>query len=195
LVLLFAGIFAGVLIISVAAGVLISRRDDTRTTERRLAIAQEQVAQLAAAYSDQETGARGFVLTGDERFLEPFNAGKDRVEGLTRSLTAIAVDEHALQQPLDRTVAAGESWRTTPALRAIAEQRAGDSADGAVLVAGESKALFDTLRSRLAALTRGGLTISPDTPKLTHRTRDPVSHCSSFSWSRSPSSGRCSHRG
>ena len=102
LVLLFAGILAGVLIISVAAGAVIAQRDDTRTTERRLAIAQEQAAQLAAAYSDQETGARGFVLSGDERFLEPFNSGTDRADRLTRSLRSIAADERALRQPLGR---------------------------------------------------------------------------------------------
>ncbi len=152
--LLFAGILAGVLIISVAAGAVIARRDDTRTAERRLAIAQEQAAQLAAAYSDQETGARGFVLSGDERFLEPFNSGTDRVVRLTRSLRAIAADEHSLRQPLDRAVSAGETWRTTAALRAIAEQRSGDSASAALVVTGQGKVLFDELRGRLAALTR-----------------------------------------
>jgi CHASE3 domain sensor protein len=65
LVLLFAAILAGVLVIGVAAGAVIRQHDHTRTTERRLAIAQEQVAQLAAAFSDQETGERGFVLTGE----------------------------------------------------------------------------------------------------------------------------------
>jgi serine phosphatase RsbU (regulator of sigma subunit)/CHASE3 domain sensor protein len=154
LVLLFAGILAGVLVISVAAGVVIARRDDTRTTERRLAIAQEQVAQLAAAYSDQETGARGFVLTGDERFLEPFNGGTDRARRLTHSLGGIAAQEQALRQPLARVVSAGESWRTTSALRAIAEQRSGDSADAAAVVTGQGKQLFDELRARLTTLTR-----------------------------------------
>jgi serine phosphatase RsbU (regulator of sigma subunit)/CHASE3 domain sensor protein len=154
LVLLFAGILAGVLILSVAAGAVIARRDDTRTTERRLAIAQEQSAQLAAAYSDQETGARGFVLSGDERFLEPFNSGTDRAERLTRSLRGIAAHEHALRQPLHRAVAASETWRTMSALRAIAEQRSGDSAGAALVVTGQGKEHFDTLRARLATLTR-----------------------------------------
>ena len=120
LVFLFAGILAGVLVVSVVAAAVISRRDDTRGTERRLAIAQEQVAQLTTAYSDQETGARGFVLTGDERFLEPFNSGSDRAESLMRSLRAIADDEPALRPLLDRVVSAGDTWRTQSALRAIA---------------------------------------------------------------------------
>src|SRR4051812_42551381 len=154
LVLLFAGILAGVLVISVAAGAVIAERDNTRTTERRLAIAQEQTAQLAAAFSDQETGARGFVLSGDERFLEPFDSGTDRADRLTRSLRGIAAHEGALQQPLIAVVRAADRWRTTSALRAIAEQRSGDPAAAALAVTDEGKRLFDQLRGRLVVLPR-----------------------------------------
>jgi sigma-B regulation protein RsbU (phosphoserine phosphatase) len=154
LVFLFAGVLAGVLALSVVAAAVIARRDDTRKTERRLAIAQEQVAQLATAFSDQETGARGFVLTGDERFLEPFNAGSQRADRLTRSLRTIATDEPALRTPLERVVSAGDTWHSQSALRAIAAQRSGDVPGAELEVAGRGKERFDTVRARFVPLTR-----------------------------------------
>ena len=161
---------------------MISRRDDTRGTERRLAIAQEQVAQLTTAYSDQETGRRGFVLTGDERFLEPFNSGSDRAESLMRSLRAIADDEPALRPLLDRVVSVGDTWRTRSALRAHAAQRSGDAASAAGQVAGKGKELFDSVAARVhhahatcrPALRGGGRSsvhgeIAPDAPVRARR--------------------------
>jgi CHASE3 domain sensor protein len=50
--------------------------------------AQEQVAALSKAYVDQETGQRGFMLTADQAFLEPYAAGKTGADRLVAELHA-----------------------------------------------------------------------------------------------------------
>ena len=153
LVLLFAGMLAAVVLVGVVSAVVIRQRDDTRTAERRLVIAQEQAAQLATAYSDQETGARGFVLSGDERFLEPFNVGSEHADRLLGSLSDLAEEEAALRGPLSRLVVAGNEWRRDAALRAIESRRTGDIAGAAATLTGAGQRLFDDVRGSLTALS------------------------------------------
>ena len=38
-----------------------------------------QLEQLLSTIKDAETGERGFIITGDERYLEPYNAASDRL--------------------------------------------------------------------------------------------------------------------
>ena len=45
--------------------VAIRDRDDAQQRERQLSVAVERVAQLGTAYADQETGERGYVITGE----------------------------------------------------------------------------------------------------------------------------------
>jgi hypothetical protein len=41
---------------------------------------------MLTAMLDQETGLRGYILTGDRRFLEPYRAGRADVERAERAL-------------------------------------------------------------------------------------------------------------
>lgn len=153
LLLLFAAILVGVLLIGSVAAAIIRSRDDTRASERRLGVAQEQVAQLSAAYVDQETGTRGFVLTGQEQFLEPYDAGRDRADRLMSSLRAIARDEAEFRAPLESVLRRARAWRAGAADPAIAARRAGDVTGSATAVAVTGKTLFDRLRDGLTTLT------------------------------------------
>ena len=64
LLLLFVGIVAGVLVLGSWMVVTLRERDDAQQRERRLSVSLERVAQLSTAYADQETGERGYVLSG-----------------------------------------------------------------------------------------------------------------------------------
>ena len=50
---------------------------------------------------DAETGQRGFLLTGDERFLEPYNAALAEVKQQVVELRTLAEENPAQQQRLD----------------------------------------------------------------------------------------------
>mgnify|MGYP001413909444 CR=1 FL=1 len=61
--------------ILVSAGSQMTLAQLTSTTEQRGATRNMRIdlAELMSTFKDLETGARGFALTGDERFLEPFH--------------------------------------------------------------------------------------------------------------------------
>jgi hypothetical protein len=83
----------------------------TSVSRKPLSVALERVARLQTAYSDQETGERGYALTGQAAFLEPYVDGSTRAAALTRQLRA-SLDTEALQERLQQVQKAG-AWRRT----------------------------------------------------------------------------------
>jgi methyl-accepting chemotaxis protein len=53
---------------------------------------KENVSQVLSAMKDAETGQRGFVLTGEERYLEPYTAGLKVIEGHLKDLEELVSD-------------------------------------------------------------------------------------------------------
>lgn len=61
----------------VVGGLVLARMSDqTNDLVDRIQPARSVSFQLQNALLDQETGVRGFALTGDDSFLEPYEAGK-----------------------------------------------------------------------------------------------------------------------
>ena len=115
--------------------------------------AQEQVAALGKTYVDQETGQRGFMLTADQAFLEPYAAGKAGSDRLVAELRASMAGDGEASRRLNAVVAAAENWVTQAAEPQIAARRTGsippDQLEAMTL---SGKRLFDQLRARLSAL-------------------------------------------
>ena len=121
--------------------------DDRRTW----LVASEQAARLRAAYVDQETGQRGYVITARQDFLDPYDRGMADATTLTGSLEAVASkDSSAL--PIGGVEQAANDWRTE-ATKEIEAVRAGNQPLAESLVTtGIAKSRFDTLRDRLDQL-------------------------------------------
>lgn len=77
---------------------------------------QTQLLSLLSAIQDIETGARGFVITGQQEYLEPFTIAESRVNSLFSTVRSLILD-NPIQQTnclelgplLDRRVAIGET--------------------------------------------------------------------------------------
>jgi sigma-B regulation protein RsbU (phosphoserine phosphatase) len=152
LLLLFVAILAGVVALGGAAAFVIRERDDAQARERELSVAVERAAQLGVAYIDQETGERGYALTGVPTFLEPYTSGQGRANLLIRQLRR-AVHSQEVRSLLRDTVRAAANWRTGAAEPEIAlRDSAGQDAAAATVATGRGKALFDQVRARLGAL-------------------------------------------
>lgn len=121
--------------------------------QHRLRPAQEAVSDLARAYVDQETGQRGYIWTGQESFLEPFDTGRQAAESRAAVLAGYLGSDAEARRRLDAVVAAGRAWQQQSALPDITARRQGtfDAADG-LRRAAEGKVLFDQLRQRLGDL-------------------------------------------
>ena len=110
---------------------------------------------LLAAAVDMETGMRGYLLAGQEQFLEPYNAGATRFYDLAREIRETVSDNPAQVTLMNETEANIDAWVAdvvTPMIemrRKIGDAKTMD--DMADLV-GEArgKAYFDKFRSIMA---------------------------------------------
>ncbi|MFJ9319884.1 sensor histidine kinase [Streptomyces globisporus] len=132
----------------VVGGLVLSRMSEhTDELVDRIQPARSVSFQLQNALLDQETGVRGFALTGDRSFLEPYEAGKSAErERLARARELIGDDER-LAKDLDAVEAAAGRWRQDKAEPLIAAVReSGPSRSGTTAQLQSSKTEFDTLR-------------------------------------------------
>jgi diguanylate cyclase (GGDEF)-like protein len=115
-----------------------------------------QSSELSRAYVNQETGQRGFLITGDPVTLEPYYFGTATIDRLVPELRQQLTKAPHADQLLDMfeaELSAAAAWKSQAADPQIAFQRAGDiphaQLDQMVI---EGKALFDKLRDRFRAL-------------------------------------------
>jgi serine phosphatase RsbU (regulator of sigma subunit)/CHASE3 domain sensor protein len=126
-----------------------SQLDRQRTV---LAPAKDAAAGLASAAVDQETGERGFIITGQATFLAPYTNGRQTAAA---SLATLARSPIAAVR--DAAAAAGRSlanWQDRAATPEIEARTKGNVTAAIKLVSnGTGRLLFSQLRSRLNTLT------------------------------------------
>jgi len=61
----------------------------------------EHVAGVLSLLKDAETGQRGYVITGDEAYLEPYHTGSSEVFVMLKELRALTVDNPNQQKRID----------------------------------------------------------------------------------------------
>ncbi len=146
LLLLFVAIVVGVLVLGTLMVVRLQDRDAAQQRERRLSVAVERLAQLATAYADEETGMRGYVITGDASFLEPYTSGRETADRLVGELHT-TLDTPVLRHDLATVTAAIGAWRRHVATPEIASTRAlGPDAASSAVENGGGQDLFDSVR-------------------------------------------------
>ncbi len=128
------------------------QRDQQRITD--LQAVRLELEALLRTYVDAETGQRGYLLTGDEKFLEPYTAARERLETKDARLKAMFGNEAELATM--REELNGLGVRKLAELEArIAERQTGDPATVARgMQNGEGKVLMDEMRQRAAVIDR-----------------------------------------
>jgi CHASE3 domain sensor protein len=128
---LLAGFSAvlGVLVVALVAGPANLRKvfgatDAVAHTQAVRAALQE----LLTTTIDAETGQRGFIITGDESYLEPYARSQRTIENHVVRVRSLTADNAAQQEDLERVVAA-VNRRLEPIERSIGLRR--DSGFGA----------------------------------------------------------------
>ncbi|GAB3830311.1 sensor histidine kinase [Dactylosporangium cerinum] len=134
-VLVLAGAAVGAAILAHTAAV--SNRLSDRISPARTA-----VVELTAALVDQETGVRGYLLSGDERFLEPYARGVAGERTLLARIRQLLAGEQAALVDLDRVEEQARDWRTTVADPSIEARRRG----------GDTSTTVDAVRDRIGTL-------------------------------------------
>ncbi|MGZ4597078.1 MAG: sensor histidine kinase [Actinomycetes bacterium] len=107
---------------------------------------------LSKAYSDQETGLRGYTATGSEEFLAPYRQGLADELQQERLIRRYYSDRPDLLGRLTEVVAAARTWQHEVAAPAIAATRAGGARSTTLADIKAGKVRFDAVRSALARL-------------------------------------------
>jgi len=106
---------------------------------------------LLSAMQDVETGQRGYLLTNDTTYLEPYTDAVARVGSLMVRVDALGPEDPALAADLP-ALRAHAQRRIDLAEETIARQRAGDRAAALDIVrAGQGKEAMDGVRDIVAA--------------------------------------------
>ena len=97
-----------------------------------------------------ETGQRGFIIGGNEVFLEPYEIGKKNVDLLQASLlVTLRQNSPRSVAQLKAVIAKGNFWRARATEEISARRKKGRAAAEALIGEQVSKARFDGLRAQL----------------------------------------------
>jgi signal transduction histidine kinase len=107
---------------------------------------------LRGALVDQETGVRGFALTADERFRDPYVRGLSAEADASTRLQRAIRDDRRLATALGDTMQKAAEWRRTAAQPLIESVRAGGPKGATPALLEESKQRFDAFRAASGAL-------------------------------------------
>ena len=155
--------------LALAVHLAVSRVADNRSQiTMRLDPATVQSRAIATSLVDQETGQRGYVISGDDSFLAPYRDGRRQFDQEVRSLHQLLASDGQLTRLLDDVVTAAERWRAVGAAPEIAARRSGGETRADALVrSGVGKSAFDDVRA-----ATGDLQSAIDARLATARDRD-----------------------
>jgi signal transduction histidine kinase len=153
---LSAGVLAVATLVAIGAA-LIASHHLTEARQRvvdRVDVASNTALVLTNAMINQETGVRGFVLGGDEAFLDPYRLGVADARRAQRQLQTLAQAEMGGRLPGDlaaarRAIDAWQSGYARPTIERIRRFGAGRIEDAAVAA---GKARFDLVRATLGRM-------------------------------------------
>ncbi len=146
---------SGAIVIAAAIAAALSMvhlTDERQAVVNRIDPSVQAADLLLAGYLDEETGVRGYVLTGQALFLHPYQSGRSTVQAADRDLGGLlpAADPAArLLGAVRQRAAAWEGNFAAPAVAAVAR---GDRSFASDAELTRGKDLFDSLRSSIAAL-------------------------------------------
>ena len=123
---------------------------------RRITETMEVLQQLEMTLSsvqDAETGQRGFLLTGEDRYLDPYTTAKGALPGELARLRALLVDEET-QQPRLTALDGLVKQKLDELAETITAKRSADSrrAALAIVYTDRGKVVMDRIRSTIAEM-------------------------------------------
>jgi methyl-accepting chemotaxis protein len=133
-----------------AAAITLSAATSSRHTSESVARSTDillSAERLLLAAVDSETGVRGFLITGEERFLEPWNTGRASFDAEAATLRRAVADNAEQLTRVERMVAVEQEWRSQVADTHIAARRSGTVDPAVIERAGTGKALKDQVRA------------------------------------------------
>ena len=123
--LLFGNVIILVLMILIAVVMLISTKNFVETS-RWVSHTQKVIShgmELSKLMVDMETGKRGFLITGEDEFLEPYNEGKAHFTNAMNRLKILVSDNPSQVRRLEMIQRLASQWHVQAASPEIKERR------------------------------------------------------------------------
>jgi signal transduction histidine kinase len=102
------------------------------------------------AMVDQETGVRGYLLSGDEKLLDPYHRGGETYTAAIQKLKVLIAHDPAQQRRLDELDQLAKKWRSEIAEREIALMAKPETQEDARTLGGSmlGKTAMDVIRAK-----------------------------------------------
>ncbi len=156
-----------ILVIVVSAAILTAFYEwrHLESSDERADALRLQAAQLLAAQIDQETSTRGYQLTADRRFLEPYTRAKALLDGSLNRLLSQLRPQSAEYATLRRFAVLHQRWErevAQPVLRNPLQNRTN------IALHMHGKTLTDAMRAQMATLDALAAALVADNSNRTH---------------------------
>jgi signal transduction histidine kinase len=149
--------------VGAAFAVLLFAVADLRTSERRVLHSREVLAaanQLERLVVDLETGQRGFIITGQARFLEPWHAARAVLPEQSLTLEQLVADNPVQQSRARRITQDAVSYLNDYSVPLLDAARRDPASARTVAATEEGKRRVDAMRAEFDALIATEQTLS-----------------------------------
>ncbi|MBZ9740702.1 MULTISPECIES: CHASE3 domain-containing protein [unclassified Mesorhizobium] len=152
---LVAGFAVLALIVGTRA-VLVESQRANRAAARETIEYQEQLSGLLSLAQDAESGQRGYLLTGEKSYLEPYRKAVEAIPGQLARIDAMTAADDQLVQQVSH-IKDALSQKQAELSQTIALYDRGDAAKALQLVrSGQGKAAMDEIRASMDTIRRIG---------------------------------------
>jgi signal transduction histidine kinase len=131
----------------------VDARERSRDEVSELRTAAAAASDLSQGIVDQETGQRGFLITGEDSYLDPYRTGGEAITRARAALTTSSGTDPRIAAAVADFDAALARWRVEAEREIDARRTQGADAAAAVVRAGVGKELFGALRATTGVLT------------------------------------------
>ncbi|MER9404529.1 CHASE3 domain-containing protein [Mesorhizobium caraganae] len=150
---LFIGFGVLALIVGTRA-VLVEGQRANREAAREAIEYQESLSSLLSLAQDAETSQRGYLLTGDKSYLQPYRQAVEAIPGQLARIDSMTAPDDELVQQINR-IKDALSLRQAELTQTIALYDHGDAAKALELVrSGQGKAAMDQIRASMDTIRR-----------------------------------------
>ena len=132
--------------------ILVGQQAAVETRIKNALEAQLRLTRVFSLLQDAETGQRGYLLTGQESYLDPYRAAVEATPGEIATLKTMFAADRALDEPV-RALEAAATEKLAELRRTVDLAQGGDKAGALALVeTGLGKATMDRVRDETQAL-------------------------------------------
>ncbi|MDR3517523.1 MAG: CHASE3 domain-containing protein [Azospirillaceae bacterium] len=111
----------------------------------------DEIDQVIADMADQESGVRGYLISGDDKFLEPYTLGKKEFAEDFAKLKELTADNASQQERWQAIAALVATWQDVAAGKVVSAVHDGKVEEArAVVASGTGKQYTDAIRAKAA---------------------------------------------